>query len=135
MSKSEPTIQKYMTCVPHAIDSSKTIQDAQDMMSQYNIRHLPVMRGKEIAGIVSDRDIKMALGLVSASPNLVLVDDICHEHPYQVSPDAKLHEVASEMAGKRYGSALVVQNGSLVGIFTTVDACKALCAVLESRSH
>lgn len=135
MSKAEPTIQKFMTYVPHAIDSSKTVQDAQNMMSRYNIRHLPVMRGKEIAGVVSDRDIKMALGLVSSSPNFVIVDDICHEQPYKVSPDAKLHEVAAEMASKRYGSVLVVQNGNLVGIFTTVDACKALCAVLETRYH
>jgi acetoin utilization protein AcuB len=135
MSKQGPVIQKYMTYVPHTIDANKTVHAAQEMMSQYNIRHLPVMNDNKIAGIVSDRDIKMALGFVDSSPNLVLVDDICHKKPYQVSPDAKLHDVAKEMADKRYGSALVVQTGKLVGIFTTIDACNALCTVLESRRY
>ena len=135
MSKAEPVIQKYMTYVPHAIDASKTLKEAEEVMLLHNIRHLPVMKGGEISGLISDRDIKMAAGIMGSSPNLVIVDDICREHPYQVSPDAKLHEVATEMASKRYGSALVVQNGKLVGIFTTVDACRALSEIIQTRFH
>jgi acetoin utilization protein AcuB len=104
-------------------------------MSNLNIRHLPVMRSGELLGIISDRDIKMALSLLSDTAQSLLVKDICHEHPYQVSPDTPLDEVAMEMAENRYGCAIIVQNKKVVGIFTTVDACRALASVLETRTH
>jgi len=134
MAKFEPVVQQYMSYAPHSIDVSKTVQAAHDLMALYNIRHLPVVREGRLAGIVSDRDIKMAVGLVKSSPNLVLVDDICQEHPYTVSPDTKLRDVADEMAARRYGSVLVVQDDVLVGIFTTVDACKALSEIISGVS-
>lgn len=135
MSKAEPLIQKFMTCQPHAVEASETVQNASKMMSDLKIRHLPVMEKGKVSGIISDRDIKMALSLVDANPRLLLVKDISHENPYIVDPDTHLSDVVREMADKFYGSAIVVQNGKLVGIFTTVDACRALAALLEVRYH
>lgn len=135
MSKAEPMIQKFMTCQPHAVEAGEAVENAQKLMKDLDIRHLPVMERGEVVGIVSDRDIRMALSLSESNPRLLLVKDICHEHPYVVEPDAHLSSVVKEMAEKRYGSAIVVQNKKLVGIFTTVDACRALAQVLETRFH
>lgn len=135
MSKADPQVQKFMTTQPYFIDAAKTMKDAEKEMSQHGIRHLPVMDGGQLIGIVSDRDIKMASGLAGSEPGLLRVKDICHEHPYVVEPQAHLKEVAATMADKRYGSALVVQNGRLVGILTMVDICKALVKTLEDRFH
>jgi acetoin utilization protein AcuB len=55
------------------------------------------------------------------------------EKPYSVSPDTPLDEVAHTMASEKFGSAVVVQNGHVVGVFTTVDACRALGDLLETR--
>ncbi len=135
MSKAEPMIQKFMTCQPHAIESGETVESAEKMMRDLKIRHLPVMEKGEVKGIISDRDIKTALSLVDTNPKLLLVKDISHEKPYVVSPEAHLSDVVREMADKSYGSAIIVQNHKLVGIFTTVDACRALAALLEVRYH
>ena len=135
MSKAEPTIQKYMTCDPQSIDAGKTLEDADKTMKNLKVRHLPVMKEGKLFGIISDRDLKMASGIVGSNPTLVRVADICHEEPYQVSPDHKLHEVLDEMASHHYGSALVVQNEKLVGIFTTIDACRAFSTILQQRFH
>lgn len=135
MSKADPHVQKYMTTQPYSIEADKTLADADKEMSQHNIRHLPVMEDGKIIGIISDRDMKMASGLSDVEPSLVRVKDICHEHPYIVDPQDHLKDVAATMADKRYGSALVVQNGKLVGILTTVDICKALVKTLEDRFH
>ena len=135
MSKAEPTIQKYMTYQPHAIEASESVETAQKMMAELKIRHLPVMNGSIIVGMISDRDIRMALSFVGSEPKKLTVRNISHEHPYEVHPDSPLREVVEEMASKRYGSAIVVQNGKLVGIFTTVDALKALSNILQTRYH
>lgn len=135
MSKAEPVIQKFMTFQPHAVESSETVENASKLMRDLKIRHLPVMETGRVKGIISDRDIKMAFALIDADPHLLLVKDICHDDPYVVDPDTKLSLVVRTMADKGYGSAIIVQNEKLVGIFTTVDACRALAAVLEVRYH
>lgn len=135
MSKSEPTIQKYMSIAPYSIEASQTIADAADSMSKNAIRHLPVMDKGELVGIVSDRDIKMAEGIEGIDLAGIPVIDVCHESPYKVEPNTLLSDVAKTMASKHYGSALVVSNGKLVGIFTTVDACRALHEIIHQRFH
>jgi CBS domain-containing protein len=52
---------------------------------------------------------------------------------YAVSPDSPLDEVVATMAQHKYGCAVVMQNGKLVGIFTTVDVCRAFAEMLHGR--
>lgn len=54
-------------------------------------------------------------------------------HVYAVDPNTSLDVVAEALAEHKYGSAVVLQNGKVVGIFTTNDACRALAELLHSR--
>ena len=104
MSKAMPSIQKYMTMQPHTIKASRTVAEAQKEMSALKVRHLPVVDDAgRLTGILSDRDIKLAVSLVGSNPGNMTVANICHAHPYEVSPTDALDEVAKEMAEKRYG--------------------------------
>jgi CBS domain-containing protein len=49
------------------------------------------------------------------------------------TPEAPLDEVVAEMGARKYGSAVVMQNDKVVGIFTTVDVCRAFAELLHSR--
>lgn len=135
MSKQEPTIQKFMSCQPVVIDSKATAAEALRLMKEHKIRHLPVMEGSEVKGVLSERDLRTALGLQGADTERLKVADICTEHPYVTVPDRPLGEVALEMASHHYGCAIVMQNHKVVGIFTTVDACRAVHEVLQQRYH
>jgi len=133
MSKTEPVVSKYMTCQPLLIDEEESVASAMALMKKHEIRHLPVVSGERIVGILSDRDVRTAMAFTTVDPEKMKVKEIDHEHPYQVQPDTPLHLVAAEMAAKHYGSALVVQHDELVGIFTTMDACRTLAEVLQQR--
>jgi len=133
MSKSIPTIQKYMTTSPHSIGREQTVAAAQKIMREHHIRHLPVLEGGSLVGIVSDRDVALIETLRDVDPQKVSVEDAMTQQVYTVSPDAPLDEVVGEMAEKKYGSALVMQNHKVVGIFTTVDVCRAFGELLSSR--
>ncbi len=135
MSKAEPIIQKYMTSSPQTIEAYKPVTEAKNLMEELGIRHLPVMHQEELFGVLSDRDIKAALSIMDTNPELICVKDLCHEKPYHVIPETPLHEVLDEMAKHHYGSALVVQNSKLVGIFTTIDACNGFSEILQQRFH
>ncbi|MBU3758698.1 MAG: CBS domain-containing protein [Candidatus Omnitrophica bacterium] len=135
MSKQEPPIQKFMTCLPKVIDAGATAEAALHVMRENKIRHLPVMEAGQVKGLLSERDLKTALGLRGADAAQLKVSDICTDHPYVTEPQRPLSEVAAEMAAHHYGSAIVVQNRQVVGIFTAVDACRALHDVLQTRYH
>lgn len=133
--KAEPKVQKFMTSQPYSIEADRAVSEAQKIMADARIRHLPVTRNSKVSGMLSERDIKAALGIAGTSPDSLLVGDICSEPAYVVSPEASLRDVSIEMAEHHYGSAVVAQNGKLVGILTTVDICRALAEVLEQRYH
>lgn len=133
MSKPIPSIQKYMTTTPHSIGSEQTIAKAASVMSLHQIRHLPVLHGGNLLGILTDRDIKLIESFKDVDVTKVSVEEAMTERPYTVSPDAPLDEVVQTMAEKKLGSAVIVQNHKVVGIFTTVDACQALAELLNTR--
>lgn len=133
MSKAIPSVQKYMTTSPHTIGEDQPMSVAHRLMREYKIRHLPVLRGSKIVGLVSDRDLNMVETLKDVDPQQVRVGEAMTQDPYQVSPDAALDEVVSTMAESKFGSAIVTQNGKVVGIFTTVDACRAFSDLLHTR--
>jgi acetoin utilization protein AcuB len=133
MSKAIPEIQKYMTTSPHSIGADQSIETAQMRMMELKIRHLPVVSGTKIDGILSDRDIKFALTLSGSDAKKLKVSDVAKDDVYVVAPNAKLDEVVSTMAQKKLGSALIVDNGKLVGIFTEVDVMRSLSELLHTR--
>ncbi len=134
MSKDIPPIQKYMSCDPISLDADKAIVDAENLMRDNGIRHLPIVEGNQVVGILSDRDIKLAKSIVQAA-DAIQVRHVCHSDVYSVEPDTPIDVVVETMAEHQYGSAVVTQNGKLVGIFTTVDACRTLAEITRQRYH
>jgi acetoin utilization protein AcuB len=102
-------------------------------MRKLHLRHLPVLKGGKLVGILTDRDINLVLSFKDVDPATMKVDEAYTPEPYFTTPGAPLNEVVAQMAEKKYGCALVVDNDKLVGIFTEVDAYKALAELLETR--
>jgi len=133
MSKPIPTVQKFMSTTPHSIGIGQTLAHAHEVMQAARIRHLPVLAGGKLAGMLTDRDLRLVESLSDVDPKVVKVEDAMSMSVYSVEPDAPLDEVAREMAEHKYGSVVVQQNGKVVGIFTSVDACRALYELLHAR--
>ena len=131
--KAIPTVQKYMTYVPKSIGYDQTISQAYEVMRKMHLRHLPVLKGGKLVGILTDRDIKLVLGFNDVDAEKLTVEEAYTPEPYITKPEAPLNEVVAHMAEKKYGCALVVDNDKLVGIFTEVDAYKALSELLVTR--
>lgn len=130
--KAMPKIQKYMTPMPHTVGHDLPVTKAWDMMKEYRIRHLPVLDGGRLKGILSDRDIKLAASFEGG--DRLRCEEIMTPDPYTVNPDTSLDAVVREMAAHKYGSALIVQdNGKVVGIFTDIDALNTLDEVLRGN--
>jgi acetoin utilization protein AcuB len=98
-------------------------------MHHFGIRHLPVLHGGHLVGVVSDRDIAMVEALPGIDITRVKVEEAMAEEPYTVAMSARLADVATIMAERRIGTAIIVDGDDgdhAVGVFTTTDALRAL---------
>jgi acetoin utilization protein AcuB len=133
MTKPIPQISKYMTTTPRTGGRHLTLTAAARLMSEAGIRHLPVVEGERLLGVLTQRDLRFAASLTGVDPDKQTVEDAMLEEPYTVTPETPLDEVVATMAEHKYGSAVIVQNDHVVGVFTTVDACRALSELLNTR--
>jgi acetoin utilization protein AcuB len=115
-----------MTPFPHAVDADAPLRLARHRMHEHEIRHLPVARGGELVGVLTDRDLKRALDPSLGLPpkNELFVEDVMVRDAYVVETKTPLEEVLLEMAKRHIGCTLVTRGGNLAGIFTATDACR-----------
>ncbi|MGP8032667.1 MAG: CBS domain-containing protein [Steroidobacteraceae bacterium] len=130
--KRNPQVIAFMTPFPHSIDVDAPLEDAHKLMREHRFRHLPVMSGGEIVGVLTDRDIKLVLGPDFGTPDEreLRMRDAYVERPCVVPASTPVANVARVMAQNRIGSAIVTKHGKLVGIFTVTDACRALAEII-----
>jgi acetoin utilization protein AcuB len=131
---SEQTIESFMTPSPHTIGRDQTLASAHRVMRQAGVRHLPVLDGGELVGLLSERDLDFIETLRDVDPKSITLEQAMSQFVYCVSPQEPLRTVSKVMADKKLGSAVVVQDGRVVGLFTTIDALRALAWLLEAKA-
>lgn len=132
MKKPTPKVQDHMTAIPYSITSDQTLARAHATMREHLIRHLPVFANGTLVGILTDRDLHLIETLKDVDPDKVKIEDAMSASPYTVADDTPLADVCAEMAEHKYGCAVVMQHEKVIGIFTTVDACRALAELLRT---
>lgn len=120
-----------MTANPHTVGAEQSVSFAKSLMSQHNIRHLPVLHGGQIYGIVSDRDLMLVEAVEGDKAAAIPLRDVCLGEVFTVRAETPLKDVAAAMARDSLGSAVVADDhGKPVGIITTVDVCRLLSELL-----
>lgn len=133
MTKAIPNIQRYMTTTPLTVNSEQTLMFAKQIMLDNNIRHLPVLNGGTIVGVISERDINFIQNFKDMNIEVEKVKAAMTESPCVVEASSHLDEVCSMMASDKIGSVLIQDNKKLVGIFTWIDALKAMSELMHTR--
>lgn len=127
-----PTLAHILTPFPHTIDSQSPIDHAATMMHDNNIRHIVVTSEDDVIGLISDRDLQHHEIYGYQSDNLT-VDDVCTHNVVVADIHDPLDRVLDAMADKQLGSVVVLKNGELSGIFTTVDVCHHFSLLLKEQ--
>jgi CBS domain-containing protein len=100
-------IRNFMTATPHTIGRKQSLASAQDKMRECDLRHLPVLDGGLLAGVLSQRDTYFVETLAGVDPEKVAVEEAMSVDVYSVSLDTSLLEVARAMADHKYGCTVV----------------------------
>lgn len=123
-------IQEVMTSQPVTIGRTETLATAHELMRENEVRHLPVLEHGELVGVVTQRDLYLLETIAGVDLREDSVDDAMSNDAYAVPPDAPLDQVTAEMVAQRYGCAVVIERGRVIGIFTTTDALRVLAGTL-----
>jgi acetoin utilization protein AcuB len=134
-------VEKWMTKDVITVRPHEKIIDAFELMQGRGIRHLPVIEDGELKGLVTDRDIRLALipSPLSAPEDrmyhlgaLERVDEIMTADLITVEPNTTIEEAAKLMAKYKIGAVPVVAKGQLVGILTETDILRVFIEMLET---
>ena len=111
-------------------------------MEQYQLRHLPVVDGRKLVGLVTHRDLlrisasslqppQVAAILDEEAKSQTFVRSVMTRNVQTVTPDTQLSEAVRLLVEGRFGCLPVVDaEGDLVGIVTEHDMLKLLADVL-----
>jgi acetoin utilization protein AcuB len=133
MKSKQLTIGDRMTKTPRVLGDQQTLSTAHEVMREHHIRHLPVLHGGKLVGVLSLRDLHLIETLRDVDPNEVPVEDAMTQDVYVVPPSALLKDVVKDLADRKLGSAVVADGARVVGVFTTVDALETLAELLAAE--
>jgi acetoin utilization protein AcuB len=135
-------VRDFMTTEVTSLQETDSLLDARMVFIRSNFRHLPVLRGKQLVGVVTEHDVKQfAPSLMSGvSPeeyNQVLestpISQAMTRDPVTVRPDQLVFDAATTLYARRLGCLPVVENGELVGIVTTTDMLRLLVRMIREQ--
>jgi len=119
-------IADVMTDCPHTIGAEQRLAVAFDCMRKHGVRHLPVLEGRRLVGVLSQRDLYFVESIAGVDRRVDKVAEAMTADVYTVAPGDLLVDVAEMMAKHKYGCAVVVDREHVVGIFTATDALRVL---------
>jgi len=111
-----------------SVDAQTSLSSAYAAMHRHGIRHLPVLSGGTLAGIVTDRDLRLATSALHPSPFPAdaFVEQIMTRDPITAAPLDPVEEAARIMLSRKIGCLPVMEGDKLVGIVTGPDLLDAI---------
>ena len=125
------TVRDWMSRAPLSVSPEVSVARVAGLMRAEAIRHVLVMEGEQLVGIVSDRDVRGLL--IEGEPTLsssAPVATVMSEPPVTVDLETPLTEAARTMLEHKIGALPVVDGARPVGILTRADTLEALLAVI-----
>jgi acetoin utilization protein AcuB len=114
-----------------SISGNTTLQDAYATMRQKGIRHLPVLDGDRLVGVVTDRDLRLATSALAPSPFPPgsLVSAVMSRTPMTADASDAVEDAARIMRERKIGCLPILDDGRLIGIITGLDLLDALISM------
>ena len=115
------SVRDVMTKDVKCCETHDSVTAAAKIMRDINCGSVPVCEGKEIIGMITDRDIVIHCVAESLDCNSVHCHDCMTTDIITCSPDIDVHECARKMADHQIRRIPVVENGEIVGICAIGD--------------
>lgn len=121
-------VREIMHPDPITVPPQTTLEKAYRVMHEHGIRHLPVVEGSRLVGLVTDRDLRLATSALAERPfsPTALVEEVMKSPVVSADPLDPVEVAAHTMRELKIGCMPVLEEESLVGIFTGIDLLDAM---------
>lgn len=120
----ERTVSSIMQTATHAVGMDDTLSRAQEILDTHRLSALPVLdAGNVPLGIITRYGLAQS-ELRGKQPDSTQVWEVCSYKPVSLPPDALLKEVAELMLQHHIHHLLVMQDGVMKGIVSSLDFVK-----------
>ncbi len=135
-------VRKKMHKDLFTITKDERMTAAKKIMKEKNIRHLPVVDGKRLIGLVTNMDIRKAEASPATSLEIrelhylldkLTVGEIMTRNVITISPDISIEEATTLLHDNKIGCLPVVEDGNLVGMITENDVMEILIEVMGMK--
>jgi|ERR1019366_3168927 acetoin utilization protein AcuB len=111
-----------------AISADTMLQDAYRTMQERGIRHLPVVEGEKLVGVITDRDLRLATSALAPSPFPPgsRVSEVMTLEPLTADASDPVEDAARTMRERKIGCLPILDDGRVIGIVTGLDLLDAL---------
>ena len=128
-------VKDFMTTDPQIVSPEDDTKVVFNRFLDNKIRQAPVVDKEKLVGIVTDRDLRMALIEDRNTPALN-IKSVMSTNPVSVSGDMTIEEAARIIIEKKYNALPVVNNNKeLIGILTTTDIIEGFIDHIDSVDY
>lgn len=134
--KKKELVSTIMTRHIHTVQIKDPLLDAMELVRKYNIRHVPVLKGKKLVGIISKNDLHR-LSFSDIMPgeedtdeavlDMLSIGQVMSHKPRVVKSSDTIYQVAEILSKEEFHALPVVSDKDefeLVGIVTTTDVIR-----------
>ena len=115
-------VKDIMTKDVITVNSDDTVLHVAKLMTNYNIGCIPVVEsGNKVLGVITDRDIVIAMAKYNRDPENTLAVNIMTSGVYSVKPDADLSQALDLMKKQQIRRLPVIEGESLLGMLSLGD--------------
>lgn len=126
-------VKEYMTKTPIVLSTKDDVKDAFALLLENRIRQAPVLENGKLTGIVTDRDLRMAL-VQNLKVNNLTVGLAMTKDPVTVTGDTKITDAGKIISiGKFNAIPVIEKSGQLIGIITTTDILNYFIEQMEDE--
>ena len=127
-------IKEIMTKQPKTASRGTTLAAAAHLLWGADCGILPVVDGGKLVGVVTDRDMYVALATRNKPASQITVGEVSTGKVWACGPDDDVHAALDTMASQRLRRLPVAQDGALVGIISMNDLVLAAGAEKEVKN-
>lgn len=135
-------VRDFMTTDVTTLQDTGSLLDARMVFVRSTFRHLPVLHGKQLVGVVTEHDVRQHTpstmsGVSAEEYNQILentpVSRAMTRDPVTVRPEEPVFAAANTLYTRRFGCLPVVDNGELIGIVSTTDMLRLLVHMIRDQ--
>lgn len=135
MERGSYPVREFMSYVPTTVDAETPLWETYALMRRSGVLHLPVTQAGKVYGMLCEPEVRVIERIDSELFKRLKTGEVCSLNPHCVEPDMELQDLMEIMDKEGLTCVLVTEGGRMLGVFSALDALKALFRIIQVQTE